>query len=312
MKIPNDLIVYRISEYADSETMLKLGLTSCKNNRIYKNYEVKERKKCVYEQNLEYIYDRDNIPVEEKEELLLLMSVVAGKDVKYYKKKLLNLITSRKNGKKLQYNYGYLYEYFYPDRYTSWLFKYATNELLAEMYFRDIEGYKSFVEKSSKFFIKKRGKKRTHDLISWFINEIDMHNYIVENDSEDWWLAAVDHCFNRTDSDDLLIKLINKMCLFNMNRMFFDDILRITELIFSFTPTEDRIRYLSYFDISRSYLFFAVEESQAHIGIHDGYNSWMYYIIENKEVFSLEDNDFTRDSLEDMLLPYDFVLAIAL
>jgi hypothetical protein len=307
MNITKDIFVYKISEYVDGKTMFKLGLSSKQNNRIYKKYEVNERKKCVNYQNIEYIYERDNMSIEEKELLLSMMSAVSGKSVNFYKKKIINLIIARKNSKKLQHNYRYLYDCFSPDKHTKWLFKHATDELLADIYFLDIEGYKSFVNKTSNLFIRKCRKKRTQDRINWFVDEIGIHNYIIENQPQDWWLAAVEHCFNRSDSDDLLKKLVNKMHIFNVYKDFYENILIITELIFSFEPTEDRARYLSYFDLNPDYLLLSIEEFQAHVVLHEGYKSWLYYIIKNKEAFGLEDLDFTREALEDRLLPYEFV-----
>ena len=305
MNISNDIILYRISEYTNVEEMFKLGLTSKNYNKIYKEYETRERRNCILGADIRYIYDRDSMSVDEKKEILCMMSAVSGKSVNFLKMKLLNYIVSRKNGKKMQSNYTYLYDCFSPVRYCSWFFKYATDKLLADMYFRDIEGYKAFVEKSATIFNKKEGKQLTEKRIDWFINEINIHNYIIEDDPEYWWYSAIGHCFKTKTSDDLLIKLINKMHLFGIHKNY--DVLDILSIIFLQKPTENTLRYLSYFNFDMKHVLFTIEELY-----DDNENAilWLNHIIKNKQLFDLDEDYFSRENLEDMLLPYNFVDAV--
>jgi hypothetical protein len=114
------------------------------------------------------------------------------------------------------------------------------------------------------------------------------------------------------DNHELVAKLIHKMHLFNLTNVLYEDVLAIVGLMVTYEPTKDRVKYLSYFEFDINSLLCAIHETNAHTEHHseDGYNSWLSYIIENKQDFGLDDDDFTRENLEDKLLPYDFVDAV--
>jgi hypothetical protein len=307
--IPTDILRYNVSEYLDGLGMFRLGLTSSSFNLIYNEYEMGERKKCVnhIKHGLKYVYERDILSAQEKNNILERLSSNTGKTVQYLEKKLLNLILSRKEGKKLHYNYFYLSGYFSPVMNSKWLFKYATDELLSYIYFLDLAGYQEFVDKSKNHF--KIGKKKTDDRISRFLVEIDLNSYIIENNPFSWWTSAFKHCMLRINHE-LVNNLINKMHLFDIYpSALYEDVLEIVRIIVSYEPTEDRIIYLSYFNFDKNSLLFAIHETHAYMEIYasDGYQSWLSYIIDRKEEFGFNDEDFKRENLEDRLLPYDFV-----
>jgi len=254
---------------------------------------------------IRYIYERTNLSVQEKDEILGIMSASSGKKVWELKKKLLNIILSRSDGKKLEYNYPYLYDCFSPSRYTRWIYKYATTKLLNTIYFLDIFGYQRFVEESRKSF--KFGNNKTHERINFFLDEIDLHNYVLEILPDEWWMDAFKHCLERDDSRDLVLKLVNKMHLFGLSALVFEEMLNIFILLTGYEDTKERLEYLTYFNVGKKTLLFLMEHTSIWLEGEWFGTPWICSIIENKEYFGLQEEDFQRENLEDMLLDKDFV-----